>query len=134
MEQRVVTCVYCGHEYPPGTPTSGSQVEALTAHIRVCEKHPMQALVKEHEALKEKAGVLASKVIWALKYLDCKGSGCMIRENEDGTKMIFVSWIDDFIEALASVGLVVKKEDVMNIRNPPKKRSKRTIRKQDKLE
>jgi hypothetical protein len=38
---QVVTCVYCGQEYPPGTPTS--QADALTAHIKVCEKHPMRA-------------------------------------------------------------------------------------------
>lgn len=31
MENRVVTCVYCGHEYPDQTPTSGAEV--LTAHI-----------------------------------------------------------------------------------------------------
>ena len=36
----VVTCVYCGHEYPQNTPTSGAEV--LTEHIKVCEKHPMR--------------------------------------------------------------------------------------------
>lgn len=40
MENRVLTCVYCGHEYPQGTPAAGSDV--LTAHIKVCEKHPMR--------------------------------------------------------------------------------------------
>lgn len=35
----VLTCVYCGHEYPPGTPAAND--DALTAHIAVCEKHPM---------------------------------------------------------------------------------------------
>jgi hypothetical protein len=40
MENRVVTCVYCGHEYPDQTPTSGAEV--LTAHIKVCPKHPMR--------------------------------------------------------------------------------------------
>ncbi len=39
-QNNVVTCVYCGHEYPDGTPTS--QHELLTAHIRVCLKHPMR--------------------------------------------------------------------------------------------
>ena len=42
MKDRVVTCVYCGHEYPDGTPTS--QDEKLTEHIKVCEKHPMREL------------------------------------------------------------------------------------------
>ncbi len=36
----VVTCVYCGHEYPEGTPTA--KHELLTAHIKVCENHPMR--------------------------------------------------------------------------------------------
>lgn len=40
-ERQVLTCVYCGHSYPPGTPASGS--DALTAHIKVCEKHPLRA-------------------------------------------------------------------------------------------
>ncbi len=39
--ERVLTCVYCGHAYPPGTPEHGAEV--LTAHVVVCEKHPMRA-------------------------------------------------------------------------------------------
>lgn len=40
--QRVVSCVYCGHVYEAGTPTS--QDDRLTEHIRVCPKHPMRDL------------------------------------------------------------------------------------------
>ena len=40
MEGRVLTCVYCGHEYPQETPAWGNNV--LTEHIKVCEKHPMR--------------------------------------------------------------------------------------------
>ena len=43
-EQCVLTCVYCGHAYPPGTP--GSNHEALTAHVVVCEEHPAMRLRK----------------------------------------------------------------------------------------
>ena len=39
-EQRVLTCAFCGAEYPPGTPESNDA--ALTAHVRVCPKHPMR--------------------------------------------------------------------------------------------
>ena len=46
---QVVTCVYCGQEYPPGTPTS--QHELLTAHIKVCPKHPMRQLEEENKEL-----------------------------------------------------------------------------------
>lgn len=38
--ERVLTCVYCGHAYPPGSPTHGS--DTLTEHIKVCEKHPLR--------------------------------------------------------------------------------------------
>ena len=37
-----LTCVYCGHAYPEGTPPHGSSV--LTDHIISCEKHPMAKL------------------------------------------------------------------------------------------
>ena len=47
----VLTCVYCGQEYPEGTPPHGSKV--LTDHIRVCEKHPMRKLEEENKKLRE---------------------------------------------------------------------------------
>jgi hypothetical protein len=47
----IVTCVYCGHQYPAGTPPSGS--ELLTAHIKVCEKHPLRAAEKRIEQYRE---------------------------------------------------------------------------------
>ncbi len=41
----ILTCVYCGMQYPEGTPPHGSQI--LTDHIKVCEEHPLrQAEVK----------------------------------------------------------------------------------------
>lgn len=47
---RVLTCVYCGHEYPQDTPAWGNQV--LTDHIAQCEKHPMRAVVEERDRLR----------------------------------------------------------------------------------
>ena len=38
--ERVLTCVYCGMEYPQHTPSHGAKI--LTDHIKVCEKHPMR--------------------------------------------------------------------------------------------
>ena len=40
MSEKIITCVYCGHEYPQSTPAHGSPV--LTEHIKVCERHPMR--------------------------------------------------------------------------------------------
>lgn len=40
MDERILTCVYCGHEYPQDTPSHGEGV--LTAHIKTCKSHPMR--------------------------------------------------------------------------------------------
>ena len=40
IHERILTCVYCGHEYPQDTPAAGAQI--LTDHIKVCTKHPMR--------------------------------------------------------------------------------------------
>lgn len=39
----VVTCVFCGKEYPPDTPTS--QHRSLYEHIKGCDKHPMSVAI-----------------------------------------------------------------------------------------
>lgn len=48
--KRVLTCVYCGHEYPQDTPASGDQV--LTEHIKVCEKHPLRKAEEKIQKLR----------------------------------------------------------------------------------
>ncbi len=55
-ESRVLTCVYCGHAYPPGSPEHGSEV--LTEHIKVCEKHPMRAIQQKADRLALLEGAL----------------------------------------------------------------------------
>jgi len=50
-EGRVLTCVYCGHEYPQDTPAWGNEI--LTEHIKVCEKHPMRKAEKHIEKLRK---------------------------------------------------------------------------------
>lgn len=40
MGGQIITCVFCGKEYPIGTPTHGSEI--LTEHIKVCERHPLR--------------------------------------------------------------------------------------------
>ncbi len=74
IHKEVLTCVYCGQQYPRDTPTHGSPV--LTAHIRTCEKHPLRAAeaqiaqlrkalldligVETHDDLLRMQGVLAT--------------------------------------------------------------------------
>ena len=45
-----LTCVYCGMEYPEGTPPHGAKV--LTDHIKICEKHPLRESERKVEKLK----------------------------------------------------------------------------------
>lgn len=45
----VLTCVYCGHEYPDGTPSAKHKL--LTDHIRVCEKHPLRSAEEQIKKL-----------------------------------------------------------------------------------
>jgi hypothetical protein len=56
---RVLTCAFCGEEYPPGTPTNNH--EALTAHVRACAKHPLRAdLAAEVEVANRLGDALAA--------------------------------------------------------------------------
>ena len=56
----VVTCVYCGHEYPDGTPTA--KHDLLTAHIKVCENHPMREAEARIERLRKAlAGLIGAE-------------------------------------------------------------------------
>ena len=48
--ERVLTCAFCGEAYPPGTPESNH--EALTAHVKICSKHPMRIVERERDALR----------------------------------------------------------------------------------
>lgn len=57
MESRILTCVYCGHEYPQDTPAHGDKV--LTDHIAGCEKHPMLLLIQQRDQLR---GALAALI------------------------------------------------------------------------
>lgn len=52
LAHRTVTCIYCGHAFNDGTPTS--QDERLLQHTRTCEKHPLRAAEAERDALREK--------------------------------------------------------------------------------
>lgn len=45
----IVTCVYCGHEYQDGTPSA--KCEALTEHIKLCNKHPMREAERKIDIL-----------------------------------------------------------------------------------
>jgi hypothetical protein len=55
----VLTCIYCGHEYPQDTPAAGDQV--LTDHIKICPKHPLRAAEEKIKRLRAAlAGVVGA--------------------------------------------------------------------------
>ena len=70
MEDRIVTCVYCGFNYPEGTPTS--KTEVLTEHIKICEKHPMRQaegkIIKLRKALIGLVGVETKADLTAMEF------------------------------------------------------------------
>jgi len=56
----VLTCVYCGQAYPPGTPASNH--DALTEHIKQCPRHPLAAALRENRELRRECDLLAAKL------------------------------------------------------------------------
>jgi len=70
-ESNIVTCVYCGHEYPNGTPTAKHAL--LTAHIKVCKKHPMrdaeQKIAKLRSALVGLIGVEKPEELTQMEFI-----------------------------------------------------------------
>lgn len=53
QKQNVVTCVWCGHEYPTGTPRK--QHDLLYAHAMKCPKHPAAQFRTKVERLRDLA-------------------------------------------------------------------------------
>lgn len=49
-DTQTLRCAFCGAAHPPGTPDS--QHDLLSAHIRVCERHPMREVEAESARLR----------------------------------------------------------------------------------
>ena len=54
---QVLRCAFCGDPYPEGTPDHKS--DALAAHIRICEAHPIG---RENRELKAKLEVAEAEI------------------------------------------------------------------------
>jgi len=50
---RDVACAFCSEKFAEGTPRS--QNETLTAHVKVCAKHPMRDVERERDEAREEA-------------------------------------------------------------------------------
>jgi len=81
--------------------------------------------VKGQKSDKEKIAMLAKKVVWALKYMNPKGSGSMMMPTEDGSSFTIVSWVSDFCDALEECGYTIDRDALDRIRNPRKKKAAR---------
>lgn len=70
-DKRILTCVYCGMEYPQDTPAWGSSV--LTDHIMVCEKHPLRdAEEKIRKLTGALVGLVGASEPDSLKAIECQ--------------------------------------------------------------
>ena len=93
-ENRVLTCVYCGMEYPQDTPAWGSDV--LTEHIKVCDKHPM----RKAEATIAKLKSALAGLVGASKKEDLEAMEFLIRSAQvpDADKVGMINAIHALIE------------------------------------
>jgi hypothetical protein len=73
----VLTCVYCGKAYPPGTPSHGSSV--LTDHIKVCKKHPLRTA---------EARIKRQKKVLHQAYRFVLGTACCPKMNKSELKQL----------------------------------------------
>lgn len=92
----ILTCVYCGMEYPNNTPSWNSEV--LTDHIRNCEKHPMRKLEENNAKLRKALiGLVGVETEDELKNMEA-----MIRAAPipDVDKMVTINAITALIDTL----------------------------------
>lgn len=105
-EQVVVTCVFCGLAYGPGTPTHGAEV--LVEHIRVCKKHPMRHVESVARKLLDGAmTMMAAETIDDAREMRKGLAVLCVSGNRDAIEQALqtIPMVDAVIEALES-GLV----------------------------
>lgn len=94
MTGRILTCVYCGHEYPQDTPAFGSKV--LTDHIASCDQHPMRTVALQRDRLRS---ALAA-VIGVSGPDDLRAMRCILLDSAapDGEKVVLIAAVDALLE------------------------------------
>ena len=89
MDGRILTCVYCGHEYPQDTPASGSEV--LTEHIKVCEQHPMRKAERDITLLRSAlAGLIGADTERELREME---AAVLVIPDPDGNATVALNGI-----------------------------------------
>ena len=93
---RVLTCVYCGMEYPQDTPSWGNQV--LTDHIKICEKHPMRKLEANYSLVRKAlVGLVGADTKEELDGMELAMRGL---HAPDKDRMLFINAIDALRDTL----------------------------------
>jgi hypothetical protein len=80
--------------------------------------------MNEQTYTKEQVVHLAKCAIFALNYLKCQGSGCMVKTDPKDGSFKTMAWQEDFMDALESVGVTVDREEYWKRKdgkNPKKK-------------
>lgn len=96
-DKKLITCVYCGHEYPDQTPTHGAQV--LKDHIKVCEKHPMREAEEKIKILwNALSGLIGAKTKEELQQMETMMVRATIGVKED--KVHFINGIHALLKTI----------------------------------
>lgn len=89
MDRRILTCVYCGHEYPQDTPAAGSEI--LTEHIKVCERHPLRKAESDTAMLRTAlVGLIGADSEQELRQM---GATMLLLPAPDSTKAVIINAI-----------------------------------------
>ncbi|WP_439444501.1 hypothetical protein ABWU93_11655 [Xanthomonas translucens pv. translucens] len=105
---RVLTCAYCGHEYPQDTPAAGDQV--LTDHIGACPRHPLRKAEANMLLLRDAlAGLIGVSDPGNLRALEAELRAMPVPAR-DKVAMI------DAVHALLSTHAVLPGEDLVIVR------------------
>lgn len=104
-QKYTLTCAFCGHEYPPGTPPT--QHEALTAHVHACEKHPLRAELDARERRIAELERLAALGEAAVSRLDAFAAS-QARRDHLSDKLAIVA--DDIRRTARILGLLDEKD------------------------
>lgn len=98
----ILTCVYCGHAYPEGTPPHGSQI--LTDHIRVCEKHPLRDAERQLAEAREAVKAAADDLDQTIRFV-----GAFVHRIRGGGRIHLEQWLKDAENRLHNAKLARKK-------------------------
>lgn len=82
-------CATCHYKWKTGQDGTHSCIEHLKKHVEKIEKVAL---------------ALQSRVVWALKFMKCPGSGMMVERTEDGGFSGGIHWTQWFADGVEMMG------------------------------